>query len=184
LLPLIAGPVHINKNHRALLFVSIRTHTVLYIVSRGESNETRNKVLKNWSTFTKYRSDMKQTEWIMASYDHVVQLESDNSNCGVFLCYFFKQLLKQDVALFTIILICPCLDQKSNTQLKRTPNLSKKQTTNKLLNKTLKYYSLFLLFLKFINFCVFGRQYDNSITVEVIIWTYKQMSNCRPKNYK
>jgi len=44
----IAGPVHINKNHWALLFVTVRTHTVLYIDSKGESNETRNKVLSNY----------------------------------------------------------------------------------------------------------------------------------------
>jgi len=66
---------------------------------REEGNETRNKVLSNWYTFTKSRSDMKQTKWIMASYDHVLQLESDNTNCGVFACYFFKQLIKQDMRL-------------------------------------------------------------------------------------
>ena len=41
---------------------------------------------------------MKQIKWIMASYDHVQQLESDNSNCGVFACYFLEHLLKQDMA--------------------------------------------------------------------------------------
>jgi len=35
----------------------------------------------------------------MAFYDHVLQLESDNTNCGVFACYFFKQLIKQDMGL-------------------------------------------------------------------------------------
>ncbi len=89
----ISGHVHINKNHWALLFVTIKTHTVLYIDSKGEGLETRNKVLRNWSTFTKSRSDMKQTKLIMVSYDHILQLESDNSNCGVFVCYFFKHLL-------------------------------------------------------------------------------------------
>ena len=95
----ISGPVHINKNHWALLFIKVKTHTVLYIDSKGESPETRNKVLVNWSSFTKSRSDMKQTKWIIASYVHVLQLESDNSNCGVFVCNFFKHLLKQDMAM-------------------------------------------------------------------------------------
>ena len=94
----IAGPVHINNNHWALLFVSIRTQTVLYIDSKGEGPETSKKVLRNWSTFSKSRNDMKQTKWIMTSYDHVLHLESDNSNCGVFACYFFEHLLKQDMA--------------------------------------------------------------------------------------
>jgi len=43
----IAGPVHINKNHWALLFINVKTQTVFYIDSMGENLDTSNKVLKN-----------------------------------------------------------------------------------------------------------------------------------------
>ena len=95
----IAGPVHINKNHWALIFVAMKTQTVLYIDSRGENSTTRNKVLSNWITFCKKRDVMNKTKWIAGSYDHLVQVTTDNSNCGVFVCYFFNQLMQQNMAM-------------------------------------------------------------------------------------
>ena len=38
-------------------------------------------------------------EWITTSYKYVMQKPTDNSNCGFFLSYFFKQLLNQNVQL-------------------------------------------------------------------------------------
>ena len=95
----IAGPVHINKNHWALLFINVKTQTVFYIDSMGENLDTSNKVLKNWSFFCKNREQMKDKEWKTNIYNHAIQLEHDNCNCGVFVSYFFEKLLVQNMAL-------------------------------------------------------------------------------------
>ena len=84
----IAGPVHINKNHWALLFVNLEV-----------SRETIDKVLRNWTCFCKNRGHLKDIKWITASYDHVVQVNQDYVNCGIFVSYFFKNLLVQNMAM-------------------------------------------------------------------------------------
>jgi hypothetical protein len=93
------GPVHINKNHWAVLFINVKTQTVLYINSKGENFDTSNKVLLNWRFFCKNRKQMKNIEWKTNSYNHVIQLERDNFNCGVFVSYNFEKLLVQNMAL-------------------------------------------------------------------------------------
>jgi len=69
---------------------------------------------------------MKQTKWIMASYDHLLQLESDNSNCGVFACYFLKQLLKQDVALLNNHFDLPMFRTEIKQTIEENSKLNKK----------------------------------------------------------
>ena len=94
----IAGPIHIDKNHWALLFIDVGSQTVVYIDSRGENGPTTNKVLMNWNLFCRGREIMKDIKWNPISYSHVIQSTSDCSNCGVFACYFFKNLLNQNAA--------------------------------------------------------------------------------------
>lgn len=95
----ISGPVHINRDHWALLFANLKTQTIIYIDSRGENLELRNRVLKNWAKFTNDRKTdelIKNIRWRMGVYDHVYQI--DCNNCGLFVCYFFKNLIESDLA--------------------------------------------------------------------------------------
>ena len=43
----IAGPVHINKNHWALLFVNMKAQAMMYIEFKGENTIISGKI-KNW----------------------------------------------------------------------------------------------------------------------------------------
>jgi len=72
---------------------------VLYTDSKGQKLETSNKVLVNWRFFCKNREQIKDIEWKTNSYNHVIQLERDNFNCGVFVSYYFEKLLVQNMAL-------------------------------------------------------------------------------------
>jgi len=95
----IAGPVHINKNHWAVLFINVKTQTVWYINSKGENFDTGNKVLLNWRFFCKNHEQLREIEWKTNSYNHVIQFKNDNSYCGVFVSYFFDQLSAQNMPM-------------------------------------------------------------------------------------
>ena len=55
----IGGPVHINKNHKALLFINVKTQNVLDIDSKGINHDT---VLLNLRYFCKNHELMKDIE--------------------------------------------------------------------------------------------------------------------------
>ena len=73
--------------------------TVMYIDSKGENTITSEKVLNNWKIYCFTRDRLSKMKWITATNKHSMQKTTDNSNCGVFLSYFFKQLLNQNVQL-------------------------------------------------------------------------------------
>ncbi len=65
--------------------------------------------------------------------------------------------MKQDVAFLNNHFDLPMFRSEiKHTIVENFKFYKNKQKINQLLNKTLNNYSLFLLFLKFINFCVFG----------------------------
>ena len=54
-------------------------------------------MFRNWIKYTKDRKkdiQLASTLWRMGEYEHIKQ--TDNANCGVFVCYFFKMLINQD----------------------------------------------------------------------------------------
>ena len=51
-------------------------------------------MFRNWVKYTKYDIQLAGTVWRMGEYEHIKQ--TDNTNCGVFVCYFFKMLINQD----------------------------------------------------------------------------------------
>ena len=54
-------------------------------------------MFRNWVKFTNDRRNdilLTSTLWRMGAYDHIQQ--RDSNNCGVFVCYFFKNLINQD----------------------------------------------------------------------------------------
>jgi Ulp1 family protease len=122
----IAGPVHINKNHWALLFINVKTQTVLYIDSKGENIDASNKVLLNWRYFCKNREQLRKIEWKTNSYNHVIQFEHDNSNCGVFVSYFFDQLLAQNMAMLKTFDIANLRMHMRNTIISSSKKKKKK----------------------------------------------------------
>ena len=79
----IAGPVHVNKNHWALLFACVNTQTVVYIDSKCEDKRLSDRVLNNWIKFSKSKETLKGIKWRTEAYEHILQV--DNNNCGVFL---------------------------------------------------------------------------------------------------
>ena len=89
------------------------TQTILYIDSRGENIQCREKVFRNWVKYTKDRKkdiQLASTLWRMGEYEHIKQ--TDNTNCGVFVCYFYKMLINPDYGLPLDILILMNLDQQ------------------------------------------------------------------------
>ena len=46
---------------------------------------------------------MNIMNWVKASYVHFLQKNNYNTNCGVFLCYFSKQLITQNVHLLNAV---------------------------------------------------------------------------------
>ena len=59
----------------------------------------RNRVLKNWVKLTNARKTdelIKNIRWRMGVYDDVYLI--DCNNCGLFVCYFFKNLIESDFA--------------------------------------------------------------------------------------
>jgi len=52
----------------------------------------RTRVRKNWANFWRKRGRKAEIDWKHITYTHVDQ--TDNYNCGVYACYFFKLLLQ------------------------------------------------------------------------------------------
>jgi len=94
----VAGPVFIKNsgpklNHWNLLFVSLETNEVTFIDPFEASKDKCEKVRLNWTNFCKTRDDLKEKTWTISKYsfDHSKQI--DGYSCGVFVCYFFEQLV-------------------------------------------------------------------------------------------
>ena len=86
----LAGPVHLNENHWALLIASIKTRQVIYIDPYGATNSEKDRVLSNWISFCKIRT-MKTISWELLNTNHVLQ--TNTNNCGVFISYFFRNIM-------------------------------------------------------------------------------------------
>ena len=84
-----AGPVHLNENHWALLIASIQTRLMIYIDPYDATNSEKDRVLSNWFSFCKIRT-MKTISWELLNINHVLQ--SDTNNCGVFIATSLKIL--------------------------------------------------------------------------------------------
>ena len=51
----------------------------------------KDRVLSNWISFCKIRN-MKTISWQFLNINHVLQ--TDTNNCGVFISYFFKNIIE------------------------------------------------------------------------------------------
>ena len=90
----VVGPVQINNSHWALFVASIKTQQISYIDPLGASETDKNLVYNNWRIFCNQRS-MKNLTWTAYNPNHILQ--TDDCNCGVYVCYFYKKYTEQNL---------------------------------------------------------------------------------------
>ncbi len=97
----ISGPVFIDGNHWCLLFIDNKNKTITYIDSLKNNNSLSlmfARIKKNWNElWLKNNNNTSNFKWNILQYDHILQ--NDGANCGVFVCYFFKYLLEENINL-------------------------------------------------------------------------------------
>ena len=94
----IAGPVHLNGNHWALLFVSLKTKEIYYIDPKGTTEDDLNNIGNKFITFASTNKHLKGIKFSKVLIKH--QIQCDMFNCGVFVCYFFQLLVNENFSLF------------------------------------------------------------------------------------
>ena len=76
------------------MLVAIKTQQITYIDPLGASEIDKNRVHNNWRIFSSQRS-MKNFRWIVFDPNHLLQ--TNDYTCGVYVCYFYKKYMEQNL---------------------------------------------------------------------------------------
>lgn len=82
-----------------MFFVNNRSHTLYYIDSLNANCMVKRSLLANWTKFTSTRAGYKGIKWKIDESKFCAQ--RDSYNCGVFVCYFFRKIITNELNLDT-----------------------------------------------------------------------------------
>ncbi|XP_073672206.1 sentrin-specific protease 2-like isoform X2 [Paramisgurnus dabryanus] len=85
----VIGAVLENKNHWTLFFCDLTKQEVTYLDSFGETNEKKEKILKNWSSFAKAKGCILEWKWNDVPHPR----QDDGHSCGIHVLMFAQALL-------------------------------------------------------------------------------------------
>lgn len=81
-----------------MVFINVKTMEFTFIDPYGTKNDLFEKIYQNWIYFCSKRSDLRNFNWKKKHISH--SLQTDNFNCGLFVCVFGERLLNQNENLF------------------------------------------------------------------------------------
>lgn len=87
----IFGFINENMNHWTCFLVDSDNSVIFYLDPYGEKDINKNKLVNNWSKYSKTFSFFSQRKWRTELIKHPIQ--KDSINCGVYVSFFLKFLL-------------------------------------------------------------------------------------------
>ncbi|CAF1145787.1 unnamed protein product, partial [Brachionus calyciflorus] len=94
----ILAPINFDGNHWCLVYISIKKGKFAFIDPKGEDDYRYNKTYQKWCNFSSKRKELSEKSWSKQNYEHSIQ--SDQINCGVYVCIFGEKLLKDENLIF------------------------------------------------------------------------------------